>query len=93
MPRSVHMVQTIQREFWSPGAKADRRIAKSIGSVHLSLMDNYRCAHNGQHPYLFSFHPDGFNPFQPDAYVASETADLRFNKTACSAGRKKGRNP
>jgi Electron transfer DM13 len=31
IPRSVHMVQTIQREFRSRGAKIDRGIAKSLG--------------------------------------------------------------
>jgi hypothetical protein len=25
-------------------------------------VDTYQCAHNGQHPYLFPFCPDGFNP-------------------------------
>jgi hypothetical protein len=25
-------------------------------------VDTYRCAHNGQHPYLFSFRPDGLDP-------------------------------
>jgi hypothetical protein len=33
-----------------------------LRSVHLSLVDTYRCAHNGEHPYLFSFRPDGFYP-------------------------------
>ena len=32
-------------------------------------MDTYRCAHNGEHPYLFSFRPDGFYRVLPDAYV------------------------
>jgi branched-chain amino acid transport system substrate-binding protein len=25
-------------------------------------VDTYRCAHNRQHPYLFSFRPDGLDP-------------------------------
>src|SRR5438445_3777634 len=29
--------------------------------VHLSLVDTYRCAHNGQHPYLLSLRPDGLD--------------------------------
>ena len=30
-----------------------------LGCVHLILVDTYRCAHNGQHPYLLSLRPDG----------------------------------
>src|ERR1700756_5636078 len=30
-----------------------------LGCVHLFLMDTYRCAHIGQHPYLLSLRPDG----------------------------------
>jgi hypothetical protein len=30
-----------------------------LGSVHLFLVDTYRCAHIGQHPYLFTLSPDG----------------------------------
>jgi hypothetical protein len=33
-----------------------------LGSVHLSPrghLSMYRCAHNGQHPYLLSIRPDG----------------------------------
>ena len=32
-----------------------------VGCVHLSLVDTYRCAHIGQHPYLISLRPDGFH--------------------------------
>jgi hypothetical protein len=30
-----------------------------LGSVHLSLVDTYRCAHIGQHPYLLTLSPHG----------------------------------
>src|ERR1700756_1038837 len=30
-----------------------------LGCVHLFLVDTYRCAHIGQHPYLLSLRPDG----------------------------------
>lgn len=30
-----------------------------LRSVHLFLVDTYRCAHIGQHPYLLSLRPDG----------------------------------
>jgi len=32
-----------------------------LGCVHLFLVDTYRCAHIGQHPYLLSLRPDGFH--------------------------------
>jgi hypothetical protein len=50
IPRSVHMVQTIQREFRSRGAKADGVVAESLGSPIRPMRPALFCAYAQRGP-------------------------------------------
>src|ERR1700740_2368564 len=57
-----------------------------LGCVHLFLMDTYRCAHIGQHPYLLSLRPDGSHQSLTEHLLASELQDTDFKDGSLAMG-------